>query len=241
MPLVIFDIDGTLTDTTGVDDECFFRAVRTCLGVGEINTDWSAYPHATDTGLSREISRRHAGRELSDPAMLELRRAFVALLREQAAQAPHRFSPVPGAPGLLAHLASLAGWKVAVATGAWRDSAMVKLQTSRVGAEALPMGTSDDDEDRANIVRIAAARAMNADPHQALSLARERLGSVVYVGDGVWDARTSRALGIGFVGVRVRGDFDRLVAQGASHLCRDFVDPSAVVDLIGRAGEGSWR
>jgi hypothetical protein len=50
----------------------------------------------------------------------------------------------------------------------------------------------------------------------------------------VWDARTSRELGIGFVGVRVEGDFERLRAEGATRVLRDYEDLDAAVAMIQR-------
>jgi len=65
---------------------------------------------------------------------------------------------------------------------------------------------------------------------------------VVYVGDGVWDARTSRELGIGFVGVRVRGDFENLKAEGATALIRDYSDVAGAIGLMeSQAGRPTWR
>jgi len=38
--LVIFDIDGTLTDTNAVDDECYCRAVADVLGLNSSEIDF---------------------------------------------------------------------------------------------------------------------------------------------------------------------------------------------------------
>lgn len=244
MPLIIFDIDGTLTDTTGVDDECFSRAVARSLNVRDVSTDWSTYPHATDSGLAKEISRRHLGRELTQAAMEDLRRVFVGLLHDEARERPGRFSATPGAAELIRTLTQRAGWRVAIATGAWHASAQVKLTTSRLGLGHLPLATSDDSDDRARIIQTAAARALNVEVDQAARTLREDaqgLGGVVYVGDGVWDARTARSLGIGFVGVRLRGGPARLHAEGARWVCEGFADGPGTLDLLERAIQGSWR
>ena len=55
MPLVIFDIDGTLTQTTNADADCFVRSLAEVCGFRDVNTDWSGYKRATDSGVFHEI------------------------------------------------------------------------------------------------------------------------------------------------------------------------------------------
>ena len=49
MHLVMFDIDGTLTETMKADEECFVRSFKAVFGFADINTDWSHYPRTTDS------------------------------------------------------------------------------------------------------------------------------------------------------------------------------------------------
>jgi len=62
MRLVMFDIDGTLTDTVKVDKECFVRSLAEACGFLDIETDWSRYEHATDASIFHEIHEAHTGR-----------------------------------------------------------------------------------------------------------------------------------------------------------------------------------
>jgi beta-phosphoglucomutase-like phosphatase (HAD superfamily) len=55
MRLVIFDIDGTLTETAKTDEECFARSLAEVCGFGDVETDWSRYKHTTDSGIFHEI------------------------------------------------------------------------------------------------------------------------------------------------------------------------------------------
>jgi hypothetical protein len=45
MHLVMFDIDGTLTETMKVDEECFVRSFKDAFGFADIGTDWSLSTH----------------------------------------------------------------------------------------------------------------------------------------------------------------------------------------------------
>src|SRR5437773_2833277 len=57
MHLVMFDIDGTLTETMKVDEECFVRSFNDVFGLTDIDTDWSNYPGTTDSGIFMVFSR----------------------------------------------------------------------------------------------------------------------------------------------------------------------------------------
>jgi beta-phosphoglucomutase-like phosphatase (HAD superfamily) len=50
MTLLIFDIDGTLTDTKGVDDHCFMSAFQDEYAVELHNIDWANFKNITDLG-----------------------------------------------------------------------------------------------------------------------------------------------------------------------------------------------
>jgi beta-phosphoglucomutase-like phosphatase (HAD superfamily) len=55
MKLAIFDIDGTLTETNKVDNECFVKAFADSHNITGIETDWTRYKHVTDSGIALEI------------------------------------------------------------------------------------------------------------------------------------------------------------------------------------------
>ena len=52
MKLVVFDIDGTLTQTNEVDSRCFEEALRIVLGIEEFDTCWENYQFVTDSGVA---------------------------------------------------------------------------------------------------------------------------------------------------------------------------------------------
>ena len=62
MHLVMFDIDGTLTETTKVDEECFVRSFKDVFGFADLDTDWSHYPHTTDSGIFHDVFTSRIGR-----------------------------------------------------------------------------------------------------------------------------------------------------------------------------------
>ena len=64
--LVMFDIDGTLTQTFAVDTECYVEAVREVAGFQSISTNWARYQHTSDSGILDELYRTHLGRSPSE-------------------------------------------------------------------------------------------------------------------------------------------------------------------------------
>jgi phosphoglycolate phosphatase-like HAD superfamily hydrolase len=56
---------------------------------------------------------------------------------------------------------------------------------------------------------------------RAAEWSREVFACIVYVGDGVWDARACRALGIPFIGVGSGVRAARLASEGAVRVFKD--------------------
>ena len=81
MKLVMFDIDGTLTNTYVSDENEFVRAIREVLGLPAINTDWASYHHVTSEGVLNEIALAQLGRPVSRDESQAVQRRLVELLR----------------------------------------------------------------------------------------------------------------------------------------------------------------
>src|SRR2546430_16667626 len=116
MRLVIFDIDGTLTQTMKADEECFVRSLAAVCGFSDVDTDWSRYKHATDSGIFHEIHEARVGRDPSSLEISQFRQHFISLLTRVSSETA--FAAISGAPRLLSHLACSAGHRVALATAA---------------------------------------------------------------------------------------------------------------------------
>jgi phosphoglycolate phosphatase-like HAD superfamily hydrolase len=213
MRLVVFDIDGTLTQTMKADEECFVRSLVEVCGFSDVDTDWSRYKHATDFAIFREIHETRIGRLPSPDETSRFRQHFVALLAQVSSEAP--LAAVTGAPLLLSRLTQSEEYRVALATGAWCDSARLKMASAGLCYDNHPAASSDDAFDRESIIRLSMQRAAER---------YGRLGRTVYVGDGVWDARACRGVGIPFIGIGTGSRATRLSAEGAVCVFPDFND-----------------
>ena len=214
MHLVMFDIDGTFTETMKVDEECFVRSFKEVFGFTDIDTDWAHYPRTTDSGIFHDLFTARIGRTPAAQEVSQFRQHFIQLLAAALSESP--FAPVAGADALLSRLAGGGSHRVSLATGSWRDSARLKMASAGMCFDDHPAASADDALDRESIMRLSKQRAA------------ERYGEpfacTVYVGDGVWDARACRSVGIPFIGVGTGSRVTQLSVEGAVCVFPDFSD-----------------
>jgi len=217
MKLVIFDLDGTLTQTNEVDDLCFPWAFAENLGVIDLNTDWSTYTHSTDTVVFQEAFAQRFRRHPTPDEAKSFEQRFVESLAELYASRPAMFAEVQGATALLKQLEQDTRWAIAVATGCWKRSADFKVDAAGIPATGLPMAFAEDGPSREAIVETAVRRAI-------LHYRRQYFERIVLVGDRIWDLKTAQTLGLPFVGV-ADGEPAALLRQaGASHIVENFLN-----------------
>lgn len=207
MELVVFDIDGTLTDTNVVDGECYWRAVCEVFGIVGEQPEWSDFPNVTDAGIAAELCLRHLGHEMRSDEIEAIGSRLVAFLEVALVGDPVAHQ-IPGSAEILSILDTSSEYAVALATGGLRLSAELKLQRAGLPFAALPFASSIDAVSREDILRIAAGRA--AERHAT------QFTSFTYVGDGVWDVKTARALGWRFIGIGSGQRADQLRLAGAT-------------------------
>ena len=222
MHLVMFDIDGTLTETMKIDEECFVRSFKDVFGFADIDTDWSHYPHTTDSGIFHDVCMSRIGRSPTAQEVSRFRQHFIQLLAAASSQSP--FAPVAGADRLLSRLAQSGSHRVSLATGGWRDSARLKMASAGMCFDDHPAASADDALDRESIIRLSRQRAAER--------YGESFACTVYVGDEVWDARACRALGIPFIGIGTGVRAARLASEGALRVFQDYSDADLFLESL---------
>ncbi len=220
--MAVFDIDGTLTDTTALDDRCYVAALHELFGLpGEPAAyDWATCRDVSDSGALVEVLRDRRGQGPTPAERTAFERRFLSLLRLEIEADPDVARAIRGARELLAELAASPDWIVALATGGFEASARLKLGA----ADLEPPGVlvaSDRLPSRVDIVRDAIARASSC-----------AFAGIVAIGDGVWDAKTAGELGLPFVGVGAGAHAEELTRLGARAVVTDFGDPIASERLL---------
>ena len=227
MTLILFDIDGTLTESFALDTSVFLDAIRTTFGFRDISEDWSSYRHVTGAGVLREIVETRLDRVPTQEEIGCVQACMIASLQTGIKEAGG-IQPTAGAEQLLARLAGSPNeYVVALASGNWAAVARIMLDGAGLRVDGIPSAYSDDALAREDICRTARQRA------------EERHGGhlprVVYVGDGTWDVRAARALGHGFVGIGQGVAAAKLRDAGATEVRLDFLDIEAFLAAVERA------
>lgn len=111
------------------------------------------------------------------------------LLEAESERSPVRFRAMPGATDVSSVVLGL-GWSPAMATGAWLESARLKLRLAGIPSDGVPLATSHDHVSRVGIIRRVVPSADGPE-----------LNDVVYCGDGVWDLWTAAQLGVRLIGI----------------------------------------
>ncbi len=185
MKAVIFDIDGTLIESAKVDDDLYRQSVTEILGPVRLRSCLTEYRRVTDSGVLLEILEDNSLSDIPDPTHA-IRSRFVALLENHIAQ-HGPFAEIPGAREYFEAHRRSEGHAIAIATGGWRRSALLKLESAGFDVGGVPIATSDDHLDRAGIMSLA------------LSQLGRDFESVTYYGDGIWDREATESLGWQFV------------------------------------------
>ncbi|HYU98220.1 MAG TPA: HAD family hydrolase [Pyrinomonadaceae bacterium] len=228
MNLAIFDIDGTLTNTNNVDEDCFVKALAEVHSINDIVTDWTAYPHTTDSGITQHIFEERFGRSPEETELSKFKNCFVGMLSQQYQTDSLNFAEIPGASVALQMLKQDSDWAVAIATGCWRESALLKLKVANIDTDGIPGAYAEDGLSREDILKAAVSRSL--EQHGVSCFER-----TVSIGDGLWDVRTAGRLSFAFLGIGCGESASRLQQAGARHVIADFSDYDRVLKFLREA------
>ncbi|MFZ0659617.1 MAG: HAD family hydrolase [Candidatus Binataceae bacterium] len=225
--LVVFDVDGTLTDTNAVGAEGFWRATREVLSLPNEHSQWlEQVEHYTDLAMASQHCKAAFGRDITAPETDLLKRRLVGLLEAAVLTNPESIRAMPGAAAVLAALRTRSDCEAAIATGCFRASAEFELRTAGLFDASLPIAGCDGLLSREEIMASAARQA-------AAKHGRE-FSTITYVGDGVWDVRAAQNLGWDFIGIGSGDAAERLRRAGATTVLGSFQPATALLDALSK-------
>jgi HAD superfamily hydrolase (TIGR01549 family) len=213
MKYIIFDIDGTLANTKKVDDKCFIEAFQQTFAINIQHQKWENLKHVTDWGITEEIIQREKGRVPHEAEYAAFTANLVKRLQQEKERDNKQFSEVKGAKDFFQDLLAFENYAVGIATGAFEQSAKIKLDAIGIDPTLVSFSNSDHHKSREAITQDVIQqlhRRTQKEPEQ-----------IIYFGDGEWDFKTCLNLGIRFIGIDVDGD-GKLERLGAKWVFRDY-------------------
>jgi phosphoglycolate phosphatase-like HAD superfamily hydrolase len=210
--LVMFDIDGTLVDSAGFDGALYAQAVRDVLAA-HVDETWASYRNVTDSGILEELLVPGRLDAPYDDIRARVQTRFIKLVRDYLAT--HSLREVAGAMALIQALRAAPHVRVAIATGGWKETALLKLHAIGLDPAGVSFASASDAFERTKIMQLAERRATSGAPP----------GRRTYFGDGAWDKRACAELGYDFIAI----------GKGVEHEPRfdDFSDRAGVLAALG--------
>lgn len=208
---LMFDIDGTLVESCEFDGQCYDEAVYKVTG-DTLIADRTYYSDVSDEGILRQhfIEKQTSGVE-AKLLTKEIKKIFIEKIKHHLQHSPA--VATPGALSFFSYLRQHPMVTISMATGGWRDTALLKLSSAGFQTSDLLLASSDNHYARTQIMQHA----------RQLADGDSRM-PVTYFGDGKWDKTASHQLGWNFV----------LVGSATTHqqTILDFNDRKKILDYL---------
>ena len=185
--LIVFDIDGTLTDSVNIHHKAFKETIVD-IGVKNGDQNLNLFKHHTDSFISKEIYETDTNKPFTD----HIKKAFEAGLTDLICS--QQIDEIIGAKKIIEDLLSTPNFGFCFATGSLRRPAEHKLKSIGIAYDNSQLVTSDNIFERENIVTTAIEKAL-------IYYNVEEFERIISVGDGLWDLITAKNLGLEFIGI----------------------------------------
>lgn len=223
--LVIFDVDDTLLNSMSMDSRAFATTFEKLYDRTLPTIDWSTYPHVTDTTIFNTAYSRIFDKEPDLAEVSRFRNEFVDLMMDKRKDEPDSFHEIPGALAMINLLRDHDDYLVGIATGGWSLPAQSKLKYKGFDLSGIYDSYADGKVTREAILT------------ESLDLASKDHNKIrpVYIGDAIWDVRTTRNLNMDFIGIRYRGDTEVLENEGTTQVITDYLNVQGFLQMVDQA------
>lgn len=185
--LIVFDIDGTLTDTVEIHQNAFKKSLQ-FIGVKKFNDSFGTYKHHTDAHIARVIFES-AINQIFEKAIID---NFEEYLFKQISQ--NEIREISGSRQIIKEIKTKTDFGVCYATGSLLKPAKLKLERIGIDFEPIQLVASNEIEERERILEKA---IQNAQEYYKT----EKFDRIISFGDGLWDLKAAENLSLEFVGI----------------------------------------
>lgn len=189
--LIVLDIDDTLTSSEDKHTDSLVYAMHE-FGIKDVDTDWKAYAHTSDSFILKENYERTLGKKFSFGIIPE----FERVMTEYFMKLPDS-SEVLGAKNAVEFIMNETDYGVCFATGSILKPAYLKLEQIGLEFDKEVLESANSFFTREEIVQSAIRRAeafYNVNSFE----------EIISFGDGLWDVTTAENLNLHFVGVNTK-------------------------------------
>ena len=223
MKYIIFDIDGTLTNTTKVDDKCYIESFESLFKISIKGVKWSQIENVTDWGITEELIANKLNRKVTNDDILSLKALFLAKLEEEFELDQSNFNEIKGASGFYKSIKDDNQFRIGIATGGWEETANLKLKAIGINPQSVAYSNSNKFKQRESITLDVI--------DQLNSISSVKPDEIIYFGDGKWDYDTCKKIGIRFIGIDHKNN-GTLRNLGAKDVFKDFEKTEMIMKLI---------
>ncbi len=206
--LLVFDIDGTLTDTVAIH-RAAFHEVLLGYGFAGLNPNGTGYKHHTDSNIFKEIySSQNA--DWNESILKEFEKELTANIRGRIEKG---IVEIDGAKEFLNEL-SEKNIAYCYATGSFQEPAFLKLKNTSLPLEP-PLSNASFHYDRESIVGFAI--------EESRKFYKREFSKIISLGDGVWDFNTAKNLNLEFIGIAKNSEIrESLESVGVSQIYSNY-------------------
>ena len=186
--LIVFDIDDTLTKSENQHQKAYVDTMRH-FGITNINQNWKNYTHHTDSFILKENYEANLNLKFDFSFIpdfeKEMTRALLTLPKTTA---------ILGAKKVVDYFMRETNYAICFATGSLLQPALIKLENAAINFVPQLVVASNTLFERESIVKKAIENAKNY-------FQVDTFETIISVGDGVWDLRTAKNIGVHFLGI----------------------------------------
>ncbi len=203
--LIIFDIDDTLTKSGNQHHNAYVDAMLQ-FGIRNINQDWKNYTHHTDSFILKENYEANMKEKFDFSFILDFEKAMT-----RALLALPKTTEIRGAKKVVDFFMRETDYAICFATGSLLQPALVKLEQAAINFVPELVVASNAIFDRESIVKNAIENAENYFQVNTFE-------TIISVGDGIWDLRTAKNIGVHFLGIGEKNYADFQKEHCKSHI-----------------------